>query len=148
MIIGSLEHSQRIESLHPQFKVAFDYIKNHDLLNAPLERIELDGDNLFINNVNPECVAKEKQVLEAHKQYLDIHVLLEGQECMGWKNIDDCGTPSKAYDENDDYMLFDQAASTYIDLLPGQFAIVYPEDAHAPLIGSGKIRKLVVKIKL
>ena len=89
MIIGSLEHSQRIESLHPQFKVAFDYIKNHDLLNAPLERIELDEDNLFINNVNPECVAKEKQVLEAHKQYLDIHVLLEGQECIGWKNIDE-----------------------------------------------------------
>ena len=31
---------------------------------------------------------------------------------------------------------------------PGQFVIVYPEDPHAPVIGSGKIRKLIAKVKL
>lgn len=55
MIVSRLESSSRIESLHPLFKQLFDYVKTHDLLNAPLGRIELDGDNLFINNVNPEC---------------------------------------------------------------------------------------------
>ena len=64
MIISSLQHSERIESLHPLFKMAFDYIKSHDLLNTPCGRIELQGDDLFINNVNPECIAAEKQVLE------------------------------------------------------------------------------------
>ena len=52
MIVSRLENSSRIESLHPLFKQLFDYVKTHDLLNAPLGRIELDGDNLFINNVN------------------------------------------------------------------------------------------------
>ena len=64
MIVSRLENSSRIESLHPLFKQLFDYVKTHDLLNAPLGRIELDGDNLFINNVNPECVPADKQVLE------------------------------------------------------------------------------------
>jgi len=31
---------------------------------------------------------------------------------------------------------------------PGQCLVVYPEDAHAPLIGNGRIRKLVAKVKL
>ncbi len=35
MIVSNLQHSERIEPLHPQFKKAFDYIKSHDLLNTP-----------------------------------------------------------------------------------------------------------------
>ena len=80
MIVSRLENSSRIESLHPLFKQLFDYVKTHDLLNAPLGRIELDGDNLFINNVNPECVPADKQVLEMHRDYIDVHILLTGQE--------------------------------------------------------------------
>lgn len=64
MIISSLKQSERIESLHPLFKMAFDYIKSHDLLHTPCGRIELQGDDLFINNVNPECIAAEQQVLK------------------------------------------------------------------------------------
>ncbi len=33
-------------------------------------------------------------------------------------------------------------------LRPGQFCIVYPEDAHAPMIGEGTERKLICKVRL
>ena len=66
MILSNLQHSERIESLHPLFKKAFDYVKSHDLLHTPCGRIELQGNDLFINNVNPECVTADKQVLEVH----------------------------------------------------------------------------------
>ena len=56
MIISNLQNSGRIESLHPLFKKLFDYVKTHDLLHTPCGRIELEGDKLFINNVNPTCV--------------------------------------------------------------------------------------------
>ena len=36
----------------------------------------------------------------------------------------------------------------YMDVHPGEYLIAYPEDAHAPLIGSGSLRKAVAKIKL
>ncbi len=149
MILGNLQQSARIEALHPAFKQAFDYIKSHDLLNTPPGRIELDGDNLFINNSLVETPkAQDEQVLEAHRQYLDIHVLLEGQERVGWKAIEDCAAATKEYDQTEDYMLFAEPATTYIDMLPGQFLIVYPEDAHAPIISDKPIRKLVIKVKL
>ena len=102
MIVSRLENSSRIESLHPLFKQLFDYVKTHDLLNAPLGRIELDGDNLFINNVNPECVPADKQVLEMHRDYIDVHILLTGQETIGWKAVETLEHQAQAYQKEGD----------------------------------------------
>ena len=138
MIISNLQNSNRIELLHPLFKQLFDYIKSHDLLHTPCGRIELDGDNLFINNVNPTCVKESEQVLEVHRDYIDIHILLEGKERIG----------KQAYQKEGDCALYSDIPTVFVDLLPGQFAIVYPEDPHAPVIGEGKIRKLIAKVKI
>ena len=34
----------------------------------------------------------------------------------------------------------------YIDLIPGEMAIVWPEDAHAPAISDGKLHKIIAKV--
>jgi beta-galactosidase beta subunit len=36
----------------------------------------------------------------------------------------------------------------YFGMEPGQFAILYPEDVHSPMIGEGSIKKMVVKVKI
>lgn len=148
MIVSTLSQSKRIEGLHPLFKEAFDYIKNNDLLNAPLGRIELKGDDLFINNVEVDALEKNKQVLEIHRKYIDIHVLLSGQEIMGWLPTEESKEEKQAFDVEADCALYTDAPSTFITMRPQDFVIVYPEDAHAPIIGTGKIRKLIVKVKL
>ena len=148
MIVSNLQNSQRVEGLHPLFKTLFDYVKSHDLLHADLGRIEIKGDELFINNVNPECVVAEKQVLELHRDYIDVHILLEGAERIGWKAIEDLTDEVKPYEKEVDCALYSDTPTTFVDLLPGQFMIVYPEDPHAPVIGEGKIRKLIAKVKL
>lgn len=148
MIVSNLNNTERVECMHPLFKRLFDYVKNNDLLNTELGRIELEGDKLFINNVNPECVAKEVQPLEAHREYIDVHILLTGKETIGWKAIEDCKDVKKEYDKEGDYALYGDVPTTYVDLLPGQFAIVFPEDPHAPLIGEGRIRKLIAKVRV
>lgn len=148
MIVSNLKNSQRVEGLHPLFKTLFDYVKSHDLLHADLGRIEIAGDELFINNVNPECVSAEKQVLELHHDYIDVHILLEGAERIGWKALEDLTTETKPYEKEGDCALYSDVPTAFVDLLPGQFAIVYPEDPHAPVIGEGKIRKLIAKVKL
>lgn len=148
MIVSNLQNSHRVESLHPMFKRLFDYVKTHDLLHAELGRIEIEGDALFINNVNPECVSAEKQVLEVHRDYIDVHILLEGAERIGWKAIEDVTDETKPYEKEGDCALYADTPTAFVDLLPGQFMIVYPEDPHAPVIGNGKIRKLIAKVKL
>lgn len=148
MIITNLNHSDRIEALHPLFKKLFDYVKTHDLLNAPLGRIEIDGDNLFINNINPLCKSATEQVLEMHQDYIDVHILLEGSEVIGWKELDDIVNISQPYEKEGDCALSDDVPTVFVTLYPGQCCIVYPEDPHAPIIGSGKIRKLIGKVKI
>lgn len=148
MILSTLQDCGRFEVLHPLFKKAFDYVKSHNLLDAPLGRIEVEGDALFINNSNPECVKAEKQVLEVHRKYIDIHVLLKGEETVGWKSLSDCRNETKPYNEDEDCALYDEQAATYVKMQPGQILIVWPEDAHAPVIGEGKIRKLIIKVKI
>lgn len=148
MIVTNLNNTERIESLHPLFKKLFDYVKTHDILNTPCGRIDIDGDNLYINNVNPECIPAEKQVLEVHRDYIDVQILLQGNETIGWKALEDSKEEVKPYEKEGDCALYSDTPTTWIHLVPGQLAIFFPEDAHAPVIGEGKIRKMIAKVKL
>ena len=148
MILSNLQNTERIEQLHPLFKEVFDYVKSHDLLHTECGRIDLRGDDLFINNVNPTLIPAEKQVLELHRDYIDIQILLEGKERMGWKAIEDLKEEVQPYDKEKDCALYSDRPTTFVDLVPGQFTIFFPEDPHAPIIGEGKVRKLIAKVRI
>ena len=148
MIVTNLENATRYESLHSAFKQVFDYVKANDLLNTVCGKIVLDGDNLFINNVELTGLAQSEQVLEVHRTYIDIHILLEGEEIVGWKALEDVENMTKVYSSEDDCALSDDIPTSYTKLKAGGVVIVYPEDLHAPVIGVGNIRKLIAKIKL
>lgn len=148
MILTTLADSGRIEPLHPLFERFFDYVKEHDLLHAPLGRIEVDGDRLFINNVEATLADAATQPLEAHREYIDIHVVLDGEERFGWRPLADCAAVRQPYDPAADCALYADRPSSWLTLRPGQAAIVFPEDPHAPVVGEGRVRKLIGKIKL
>ncbi len=148
MIISSLKDSARVEAIHPAFKKLFEYVKSHDLLNAPLGRIELDGNNLFINNMETTGDVAEKRPIELHRKYIDVHILLQGNERIGWEELDTRREEVTPYSEEKDIAFYKNNCTSFVDLLPGQFAVIYPEDPHAPMMGNGTIRKLIAKIRL
>lgn len=148
MILCNIEDLGRVECLNPLFGKLFDYLRNNNLLKMPLGRIELQGDDLFINNSEPTCVKAEDQVLEIHRRYIDVHVLLEGSETVGWKALGEIKNICKPYDEAGDYELSDDTPTTYFTMHPGQCLIVFPEDPHAPIIGEGTIRKAIGKVRV
>lgn len=148
MMISTLADTARAEALHPLLPRLFDYVRSHDLLHTPCGRIDLDADRLYINNVNPQCVAATEQLLEAHCRYIDVHILLEGSETIGWSPIEGLTDVRQPYDEVTDCVLYADRPSTYVTLSPGQWLMAWPEDAHAPVIGNGRIRKLIAKVRL
>ena len=81
-------------------------------------------------------------------EYIDIQVPLLQAETMGWTALSDLTTPDIAYNPERDCGFYTQAAKEYFSVKPGQFTIFFPEDAHAPIIGNGKQRKLVGKIRI
>lgn len=150
MILSTLAESGRIESLHPAFKQVFDYVKSHDLTTVAAGRIVLDGDRVFINVDDAALRTEAEQALEVHRRYIDIHFPLSGSERVGWSPlanlVEDKGRAP--FDVERDFALYDQHADTYFDVVPGQFYVMYPEDAHAPIIGCGTLRKLVAKVRI
>ena len=148
MIHSTLDESTRYESLHPRFKEAFDYIKSHDLRAMEPQRLELRGEELFINRIDAPSNPQDEQPIEAHESYIDIQVLLEGRERIGWLPRAKCLSPRAPYDESKDIIFFHDQPTSYVDLLPGDFVILFPEDGHAPFIGDGSpISKLIVKVR-
>lgn len=147
MVIAHLNDSERYASLHPLFKQLFDYVKSHDLSQVPAERITLDGERLFINVADPTLKDAENQVLEVHRRYIDVHFPLTGEEIIGWSPMSVLTTESvNPFNEEDDYAIYEEQAQSYHTIHPGEFAIVWPEDAHAPIIGKGTLRKLIAKV--
>lgn len=148
MILSHISDSSRYETLHPLFKQVFDYIKANDLTKVPAERIVLDGDKLFINVADARLIPAETQKLEVHQKYIDIHFPLSGKEIVGWKHLSNLGTSEAPFDSDNDFALYAEEPTTYFTVMPGEFYIVYPEDAHAPIIGEGTLRKLIVKVMI
>lgn len=149
MIIGKIHDADRYFELHPLFYRLFKFVQENNLANFSCERIVLDGDDLYINMAEPELKKAEDQKLEVHHEYIDVHFPLIGAETCGVTHISDLTVESdEPFNETDDYAVYSEKARTYFTVYPGDFYIMFPEDAHAPIIGEGKIKKAIAKVRL
>jgi biofilm protein TabA len=146
MIVASLSDSSQYEVLHPLFGKAFAYLKQHDLSQAPAGKIVLDGDKLFISVSDITGKTTEAARLETHKKYIDIQLPLSAPETMGYLPSGQCLHSPEGYNETKDIAFFTDKPTAYVTVAPGQFAVFFPHDGHAPCIGEGAIRKVVVKV--
>jgi YhcH/YjgK/YiaL family protein len=147
MILDSLNNTERYEALHPLFKKAFDFLKNTDFSKLEDGKHIIEGDDLYVNIFTITGKDKHDAVLEIHKEYIDIQTPLLGVEKIGWKPTSDLMAEKKLYDVESDCALYADKPTARTKIYPGQFAIYFPSDGHAPGIGRGSIRKAVVKIK-
>ena len=149
MLVSTLAQSARAERLHPLFKKLFDYVKTHDLTKVPAGRIVLQGEELFINVDDATLRSREEQKLEVHRRYIDVHFPLSGAETVGWRSLETLSMASDApFAAEKDFALYTAPAASYFEVQPGSFYIVWPEDAHAPIIGEGRLRKAIAKVQV
>ena len=146
MIIDNLTNAEKYIALHKDFKLVFDYLKNNNLetMNCA-KNIKLRGEEVFFNL--DEYETKQTQKLEAHKKYIDIQVVITGEEYMGYTNIDNT-TVTEEYDKNRDVMFLDGNVDKVL-ATNKNFIIFYPEDAHMPALSvteSKKVKKAIFKI--
>lgn len=135
--------------MHPLFKTLFDYVKSHDLTEVAPGRITIDGERLYINVCDATLCDENTEKLEVHRKYIDVHFPLDNEEIVGWCDLKSITVDSDApFDEANDFALYHESASTYFVAHPGDFYIMFPEDAHAPLCGEGTLRKAIAKVLL
>lgn len=150
MIIANIKDAERYFPLGENFKAAFEFLKTLNKDTEPGKYVG-DGFRASVAVVQTSDTAKDgsKKLVEAHRDYLDIHYCLEGSEGIGYANVDTL-TPVKEYNQEKDYIHLTGEVNKYI-IDEGYFCLVYPEDAHAPAMTGNfgtSVKKAVVKIKV
>ena len=149
MIIDTLTNASKYFSAHPLFAKAFEYISQTDLVNAADGKSDFaDGLKAIFSNAPGKTKEASLAKFECHNKNIDIQLCIIGLETIGWKPREKCVTPNGEYNTEKDVQFYNDAPDTFFQLTDGQFAIFFPEDVHAPMIGEGPIKKLVIKVKI
>ena len=147
MIIDTLARTARYTPLHPRFRAAFDFLAAADLAALPPGRIEIDGPRLYVSIDHAEGRGRERARLEAHRRYIDIQVTIAGTEQIGWRPIEHCGVADGAFSADRDIGFFTDRPDTWLIIPERHFVVFFPDDAHAPLAGTGPLKKAIVKVE-
>ena len=147
MIVGWLNETARVEQMFPEMKAAFEWLRaNYKTVHeSGVTRVDLPH-GMWANVEMPAMKAIDEQVLEVHRNYIDIHVPVDGDEVMGWLPCHKLSSEVMPYSPERDSAFYDDAPLSHITLHPGEFAIMTPMDAHAPIIGTGTLRKICIKV--
>ena len=149
MIIDTIKNASKYFSAHPLFAKAFEYINATDLANTPDGKSDIaEGLKAIFSNAQGKTKEASLSKFECHDKNIDIQLCINGVETIYWKPREKCITPNGDYNPEKDVRFYSDAPDTSFQLTGGQFAIFFPEDVHAPMIGEGEIKKLVIKVKL
>lgn len=147
MIYDQLIHLSRYKNSHPRLAIAIDYWLHQDLSQLKPGRYAIQGDEIFlIYQENTLSKATEVE-LEYHKKYADLHILLVGDETIGYSQKFDWLV--KDYDAVADFGLVASNETVDLRLTPENFVLFFPGEYHQPnQLGKAgtRVRKCVLKI--
>jgi len=146
MILDVLENAHRYLALYKGFARAFDFLLRPDLKDLPVGKYEIDADRVYAIVSKEHGRRKEDALLETHEKYIDIQLVLAGTDDMGWKPKSLCKHLFGEYNQKNDEQIFTDEPDAWLSTKSGSFAIFFPEDAHMPLISSGQLHKVIVKV--
>ena len=146
MIVDTLRNSTLYRGLSPRIQRAFDYLSDTDFLRAAAGTFEIDGRAVFAIVQEYFTLDRAQGAWEAHRRHIDLQYVVSGTEQIGYAHVNRL-KPGRYDQERDLQPLSGEGG--FLTLGPGEFMLLFPEDAHMPRIavnGSVPVRKVVVKI--
>lgn len=148
LITDKIKNSDTYAACNSLFSEIFEKLKTLTPNDAGKKFVIEEG-VAWISISSLENAPQGVRKFEAHKKFIDIHFVLEGEETFVFANTDEL-TPETEYNEEEDYLLLN-GEGTKLTLRAGEFCIVYPQDAHIPTLeklSEGNLVRGVAKIKL
>ena len=135
---------------HPAlWQAVYDFLTGNDLAALPLGRHEITPEGAYANV--QEYQTKPEGLFEAHRDFIDIQIVVSGEEVIGVADLADARDCMQEYDKDRDCVLF-SSASEVRNLAADSTAwfIFFPSDLHRPGIAKdgipSPVKKVVVKI--
>lgn len=145
MIYDTLDHLERYRGMHPGVLRGLRFLAETDF-SAPQARYEIDGEKIFAFVQDYET-KPANDTPEAHRKYIDIQYLIQGEELVGVAPLEAMTEVVEAKPENDIWLYHGPVAQVPIG--NRRFLALFPEDAHAPGVAvdsPAPARKCVVKV--
>lgn len=153
MIIGNTEHLALVPYLPAKLKHAIEYIRDNVNSNTPVGKYHIDGDRVFFMVSENSSRFIQDAEPEYHQRYIDIQIILQGQEGMAVSTLPPHTQVTDERLENDDIAFVKTPSEeTMFVAQANDFVIFYPNEVHKPLCAVNntlaKIRKVVVKVDI
>lgn len=149
MICGNIKITKDYSSINENFVKAFEFLKNNNLKELHLGKHEIEGEKIFALVQEYTTQKEEEKKWESHERYIDIQLMVEGQEVMGYVPISDLFIQEDLRPEQDMIFYEETLKGSNIKFGKDDYAIFFPEDGHKPgcsLDESSCVRKIVVKL--
>ena len=150
MILGTIQYHSRYAGLGAGVSLGLRYMAEHDLASLPVGKYQIDGDNVCFEVSEIQTVATNERHFETHKEHIDIHITLEGEEWFGYAPVNNM-KGEQTYNAEKDSTYYEGGEGVYLQAPKGQFILFMPEDAHKAGVsfnGQGRVKKIVIKVKI
>lgn len=148
MIINKIDKIAIYKDLIPNFKEIETFL-NSDFTSLDLGKHEISP-NLQVVKINYKYKKESDHfsLLEAHKNFMDIHITIFGEDSIVYKNTENCEHVHTPYNKDDDYILYKDTYDGQVELPKSYFCVIDPTIAHMALMGEEDIIKMVIKTKI
>jgi len=148
MILDAMNNALKYSGQSESLDKALYFISNTNLQNLDVGKYHINSDDLFYIVDEYKTKPSDEGKLEAHKKYIDIHVVISGSELIGHALLSNQKI-SREYDVDNDYALYEGHCS-FVKLVPGSFLIIHPNDLHMPGVDENivDVKKLVMKVSI
>ena len=126
MIFAKLTDAADYRGIHPRLDRVIDCLNEEFLNKVGTQTQKLEDDLLYVTRFDYETIPLEEAFFEAHKKYLDVHLMLQGEERVDISHPD----VLTLFDHKDDFYAYQGEAEQTLLLTPGSFLVVFPGDAH------------------
>ena len=148
MIQDNLSRAEVYYNLSENIRKGFEWLRTVDLNIMPDGKYIIDDSNYA--NVQ-SYTTKDDAMYEAHRNYVDIQYMIEGEELAGVTDYSNCDVVKNYNKEDDIEFLQSKVAEEFYKIKQGEFFIFFPHDAHKPAIKNKineNVKKVVIKVKV
>lgn len=151
MIYGEIKDIKKYKGISKNLDRAIEFIFDKKYLNNKVGKNEIDGDLIYFNCPDKVMTRNKANLeLEYHKRYIDIHIVIDGEESIGYTPTEKC-IETKAYDADGDFGLVKADVDMEFYLNREKFLMFFPEEPHIALLKVGEekeIKKVIFKVEL
>lgn len=151
MIITNLEYAAEQLPQTSAFQHAIAFLQRADLPTLPDGIIAIDDQRVYASVQSYETFPNgAPYTFEAHRQYIDIQYVVDGEELIGWTPANQI-TFNTPYDTVGDiqFGVAPLDATMAVNVRRGQLVVLYPSDGHAPrhsIRAAMPVKKIVIKV--